>query len=513
MLDGHEEGESSSDDEHGAADGRPPHDAVPNRGQDDAADECQARAREESDTHRRLAGEWLASQPFTHIVITRLIMEPLRRLMRGKFVVAGSAWKDSERRKASQADTTQGVAQSFPILEAARGTLETSCEREINTLLTEPAFWGTLIPARDRHVSNRGLSFRMLSSGGCYLLERLTLKHRTSPIRTFLALDSAEQADQILHARRCSWDPWTAAFVEPHLDAPQGLRGEVPQAQLGLVASLADCDISQVEAGHASLRRRLFSRGVQTHKLPFETLSAEWVLDKVRHRGKLWDVPPLEGGVVEETQVDGIEDSAAEKEVHRYGGPWRAYVRERTFGQAGGLPDTAQLSKDYRELPPEEIDRLRAKGNDARASKQAGAPGSSSFGLSSRELKRMQARLSKDAAIARVVAPLDVAATSKGDRAQAVIDGLMALPAGRSVAEVVHHARAIMAHNDAASRAQLEREKQQFQDWRETIGMQQVQALVSQHEATSSSHSRGRALSVLQCCSLCASHWRVCGVG
>ena len=91
-------------------------------------------------------------------------------------------------------------------------------------------------------------------------------------------------------------DPWTAKLVN-NLSECGGLESEEGQATLELVASLAKMDVLAIEKGHASVRRRLFSRGVQTHAESLEQVSAEFVLDRVRQKGQAWPMSQLQNSL------------------------------------------------------------------------------------------------------------------------------------------------------------------------------------------------------------------------
>ena len=60
---------------------------------------------------------------------------------------------------------------------------------------------------------------------------------------------------------------------------PEGLRGEAPLAEARLIAKASATNIELVESHHASFRRRLKARIVQTKGIGFEELAAEWRCD------------------------------------------------------------------------------------------------------------------------------------------------------------------------------------------------------------------------------------------
>ena len=252
-------------------------------------------AAEENERHRREAGLWLASRPLARCIIVRQVMEPLRRLMSAQLTMGGADWAKRQRFAVVNRSTQAGGShrRSHPIVEGALGTLENNFQKQVWLLMSEPALWDNIIPASDRNAEARGLSFRLLSSAGCWVEQSISMQHRRHPIRTFLMLASDEEADKLLRVPECLLDPWSAKFLAMHRDSPQGLRGEVPQATAELVAELADMNIGRIEATHASIRRRLYARSVQTHIEPLEEVSAEFVCDRMRKRGRQWSSLPV----------------------------------------------------------------------------------------------------------------------------------------------------------------------------------------------------------------------------
>ena len=445
-----------------------------------AAGQCFDQARKDNDTHRRMAAEWLATRPLANVLITRQVMEPLRRLLAAQLEISGSHWQHTQRRRASM-EPSGLCGRSFPVLEYARGGLTTKFHKEVSMLLGEAALWQPIVPELDRTLAKRGLAFRMLSAAGCWIEEGIAHRSRRFPFQLFLLLDSEAHADRILEQPACLLDPWSRDFVEPHRSEVDGLRGPVPRAKALLVASLAKVDIAEIESWHAAVRRRLVSKGVQTHPLTLAALSSERVCDRVRHDGQLW-------GHTSKTklrsrpaaQQPDSQGSCDAKERHCYGGAWRAFIRESSLGTKGRA-NMKELSKAYRELPSEELDRLKGMGDAARESRQAGAQGSSSFGLTTREVQRQQQQLQKQTAVARFSASEARHADTIGEKCDVAINKALATPARRTVAGIVADARAIVAHAGQASRQSEAEEQQHFAEWLATSGLAEVRKLAELH--------------------------------
>ena len=56
---------------------------------------------------------------------------------------------------------------------------------------------------------------------------------------------------------------------------------------LWTVAKFMPVDVSHIESLHATVRRLLFTRSVQTHRMKFGDLSAQWVCQQFRRSGRL----------------------------------------------------------------------------------------------------------------------------------------------------------------------------------------------------------------------------------
>jgi len=451
---------------------------------DDLVRDNQARAREENDQRRKHASLWLASRPLAKALITRQCMEPLARLLRGQLAMSGQDWLEADRRSCAKASIAARESdRRYPILEAARGTLEGKFSKQNFLLLSQSCLWQGIIPTLDRNMTTRSLCFRLLSTAGCSVARALAQPHSQYPYRLFRLLDSVAHADAILQDPPCLLDPWSTAFVDPHRAEPEGLRGDVPRAKATLVAELAMVDIAQLEAGHASIRRRLFSRGVQTHGLVLQDLSAERLLDRVRHDGQQWGTslherrPSRSAG----QPLDGADGD--DGKAHRNPGPWKAFVRQQSLNTKGGLPDSSKLSRQYALLDGAAKQALREVGDDAKRSRGAGNKGASSFGLTSRELERVQLRRRKEAAIALAGSAdaSDDPSTTHIARIQAAIGRAASLPGHRSVMDMAAEARASVSHAAQHDRQQLQASCQEFKEWQSTTGKALVSGFVSIH--------------------------------
>ena len=91
---------------------------------------------------------------------------------------------------------------------------------------------------------------------------------------------------------RCLLDPWALRLVRFVADKVV-LSGETGAAIFEIAASLIKLDIAGIEALHDSTRRRLLTRGTHRPAEYLEEVHAEFVLDRIRRRGKPWSTAPI----------------------------------------------------------------------------------------------------------------------------------------------------------------------------------------------------------------------------
>ena len=227
-------------------------------------------------------------------------MEPLRRMIQLYLRWGSLEWEnEQEGQLAAALRAGQGDAErSYVIVECAKQVHEASFKTECMLLMSEACMWMNLLPARDQTLKMRGLVFRMLSSADALIQESLGLQHSTAPIKVFGILGNPSVAAEVEGLPPCLLDPWSRRFVEQHKGDEGGLLGSVPMAKLRLLARLAKVDISAVEAMHATIRRRVFSR-FQTHSQTLSEVSSEWVCGRLRRTGKPRDLEVLRSLLLE----------------------------------------------------------------------------------------------------------------------------------------------------------------------------------------------------------------------
>jgi hypothetical protein len=215
-----------------------------------------------------------------------------------------------------------------------------------------------------------------------------------------LRIDIAAELEQEILDESCEHihTAWSKKHADEHLGPVSEQVRRIGAAKRAQIAVEADSTIGFLESLHAQVRRRIKSRGVQTHALGIVELNSEWVLDRARSREKshCWREPrtPLttSGALVEDDGSSGA-DSEDDKTVGPGGGLWRAFVRDRSFGQKGKA-DLHALGVDYRLIDDAERERLQPLADAATRCRQQGVlvGSSSAFGPSTRDINRSLVR-------------------------------------------------------------------------------------------------------------------------
>jgi len=234
---------------------------------------------------RELTMQWIRQAPLGHLILMRQAMEPLRVLFHDQFSVASLDWEMHQRAEEARA-MESGVAfqRSFRMLVAAEGELEGKLFEELAGLFTKEHLWD-VIPVVNHTVGFNCTAFRLLSRIGCATEQLLAHPHRQFPYRMFKLLRHPALAGELAAAKYCQKDVWSQSLQE----AFPTLCSEEFQATLALHAHLQWTDISGIEARHASIRRQLVARSVQTCTLDIRWASAEWVFQNIRRSA----APPM----------------------------------------------------------------------------------------------------------------------------------------------------------------------------------------------------------------------------
>ena len=184
----------------------------------------------------------------------------------------------------------------------------------------------------------------------------------------------------LLRLCESSLDPYTSSFLEHH----KGQLSE-PPALLELAAIVLHGNTSTVtlESLNASLRRRLVSASVQVSTPDFHSISAEFMLGKMRRRSYGLLFPPghrhFRARSARKQRL-----SKAPKKRKGGGGAFRAYMKQRGEKFSRGISD------EYRQLSAAAKAKLQQRGALGTAAHNMGA---AAFGGRQRVLPLITCRL------------------------------------------------------------------------------------------------------------------------
>ena len=227
---------------------------------------------------RAEAWKWLDKSPLSHLQVMLMAVVPLQRLMSEHFKLGSRDWEVGQRSKVALSLLQDVPAhREYRVQIAADQILEERFLTELlHTFDTQP-LWAHM--AADFHTKRgRGWAFRILSRMGAAVMQGVGHAHTTYPTKLFTLLTQPEQAAKLASEPDCLKDTWTLQIQRQH----PTLSGEDFLNVLRVQASVQMVDIAAIEARHASIRRQVTLRSVQTWPLAFSRTSAEWLLQNVR---------------------------------------------------------------------------------------------------------------------------------------------------------------------------------------------------------------------------------------
>jgi hypothetical protein len=250
-----------------------------------------------------------------------------------------------------------------PFLRLLSGSLEMEAFSRIDVLLCRHELWQSIVPDDDKTCENSVLAFTLLMSEGALINAKLYSKRDIYP-RKALRVDIDGELESVVVADpQCVHTKWSWHHTQTYLGADVGadkrLDGRMMRLQIGIES---ESSIEVLESLHASIRRRIKSRGVQTHGVNFDDLNADWVIGLMRRRDSRLAmsvaevVGTLEAAVADDSDPEEEAEEEAAKSGRGGGGLWRAFVRHDTLGTKG-KPDLAEIASRYKDIS----DELRAE--------------------------------------------------------------------------------------------------------------------------------------------------------
>ena len=337
------------------------------------------------------------------------------------------------------------------MLAAHEATFERQCLDQVRALMAE-APW-TVLPDAARTTDLRTRAFCMLSALGC-LCHEMRVRHANFPFCVFgLVREGSAEAEAQALLAKCPemHDAWSAAFVGYYKDRPGGLCSPEAKAELLHTLSIAKREIAQIEAGHASVRRGLVMHSVQTHTLLFKHVSAQMVTQRMRKVSHMlrpgWKRPVASRSRAAPAEAPDRPESARPRRGPRrgHGGAWRAFIREQC-AFVRGTPNFAGLSEIYRNLPQDEMVRLRERGRQATRAAREGD--NKPFGETARDVERRAENVTRRAELE------DVRKQREGPSASLAQE--LALTSRAPLAEVARGTTAWARLHDLRRRLRLE---------------------------------------------------------
>lgn len=206
-------------------------------------------------------------------------------------------------------------------------------------LLVQPVMG---LAAAEETLQNKLLLFRLISRATCSMHCLLRSMRSMYPYSLFLALVTKQYGED----PPCMFDELAVQFRKwyPTFDSEAS-------AALECLAEGVDLDISAVEARHASSRRIVLSKGLQTWAPTIGHVSADWSFKQI-HSRECSSASKV--GNVKTKQQTGYKGGA--------GGAWRAYVHAQSTGKKLCRDDFKRLSEEYRALSEHERNHYKHLG-------------------------------------------------------------------------------------------------------------------------------------------------------
>lgn len=348
---------------------------------------------ERNDHHRRSALQWLAMHPcgpLGMLALMRNIGEPARQLMQSALAASGLEADVREATRIAHAASSgpagaAGPRPSSRVVESAQG-LELDAHVDALRALGFAGAWGAL-PQCFWTLGLQTVAFKAASVAGAAYWELIHWPRRGYPWRMFLLLSDATFGATVLQEFRdtpCLFDGWSSDFVRAHgesISDPQS----VAVLELALLAQVVKEDIAQIEAQHASVRRFILARSLQSPGVRLDETSCNFVLGKLRSR---WaDLQKMHGRSAQRvgaarSQQPPPAAATDSKKKRGAGGPWRAFIHVVSWGH---FADFRELARQYHALTPEERQWYTDLGDRGR---QRARDGQQAFGECPKKLRR-----------------------------------------------------------------------------------------------------------------------------
>ena len=231
---------------------------------------------------RGTASQWIHTDPLADLIAMAAIIDPFSQLMHSQLAQSSFAWEEQQQAnqaRAMSANQQHQPQRQYSLVEAAKGTLENRFHQQVAAVFKDKELW-SIVPDSACTSRWRTNAFKVLSRGAAAVHQLISVPHQGFPYQTFLLLEDPAKSATIAAQPVCLKDGFTRSLASQWtgLDSPQ------VRAVLEAMATKQPLDISGVEARHASIRRQLHSKSVQTWAMGVTSASGEWVLQQFRNK-------------------------------------------------------------------------------------------------------------------------------------------------------------------------------------------------------------------------------------
>ena len=239
------------------------------------------RSSEQHSRDRKLASQWLGTRPLGKLIAMRACLAPLMTLLYAEFQVNSMAWELEQRSKLASAQVLRGAAagvkRQYPLTIAAEGLMEEKFAKQVMSVFENESVW-CLVPDNELVVSFNALIFTMLCREAAMVEQLVSSVHKKFPICLYRLLANPGLGESLASTKRCLLDPWSLALLQKF----PGFSSDTLLEVLEMHAVCGSTSIADTESLHASNRRVLTQRSVQTWSVPVATASAEWLAQSMR---------------------------------------------------------------------------------------------------------------------------------------------------------------------------------------------------------------------------------------
>ena len=215
------------------------------------------------------------------------------------------------------------------LTEAAEGAQEQKFFQQTMELWENEAIWA-IIDTDKICVQTNVLIFTLLARQASLVEQLLAAMHRKPPYSAFRLLNNRETVHDLQNVRLCEMDSGTRQLLELY----GGWEGDDLWHSLHLKAQVCSTNISPVESKHASVRRLLTQRSVQTWSLQASSASAEFLAQTMRRSlrspmlpmrssgrpaaRRTWQAQPLVAFCIASEQEPLSAESVVSKQLHTH---------------------------------------------------------------------------------------------------------------------------------------------------------------------------------------------------